>query len=412
MVSELRSPESTVESRQGNHEPAGSARDRAPAPPHQRIGELVAAITHDLRQPMTAVELNVAAALHLLRLREPRTSDAVAALVDAQQQHHRLKDAVRAMHSLLEPRAPFQASVDAVAIAWEVVRLAGLEARSPSVSLRLMIAPPIPVVAADAVMMREALVIIVLGALEAAARRASSGAVDRRDAPGHASHRSAARHVGADGGTRGGRRKRGHRDGRGDRHERRAYRHTMAGGQRSGDSEHDERRPARAVSMTARYTSSTGSSSYHHPGAGTPAAAARELHLYREPPLVLVVDDHEPSRSLARIVLERAGLRVEEAATGGEGLRLAQSLRPAVMLLDIILPEIDGWALARLLRQDVRTRDAIILALTALTGVNDGARSLACGFDEVLTKPVLPRALAAIVARHVADRQLVRHPAR
>ena len=164
--------------------------------------------------------------------------------------------------------------------------------------------------------------------------------------------------------------------------------------------------------MTARYTSSTGSSSYHHPGAGTPAAAARELHLYREPPLVLVVDDHEPSRSLARIVLERAGLRVEEAATGGEGLRLAQSLRPAVMLLDIILPEIDGWALARLLRQDVRTRDAVILALTALTGVNDGARSLACGFDEVLTKPVLPRALAAIVARHVADRQLVRHPAR
>ena len=166
-----------MESRQGNHEPGGSARDRAPAPPHQRIGELVAAITHDLRQPMTAVELNVAAALHLLRLREPRTSDAVAALVDAQQQHHRLKDAVRAMHSLLEPRAPFQASVDAVAIAWEVVRLAGLEARSPSVSLRLMIAPPIPVVAADAVMMREALVIIVLGALEAAARRASSGAV-------------------------------------------------------------------------------------------------------------------------------------------------------------------------------------------------------------------------------------------
>ena len=161
--------------------------------------------------------------------------------------------------------------------------------------------------------------------------------------------------------------------------------------------------------MTEHFASSIGSY-YHHPIAhAAPPAVARTSTV--PAPMILVVDDHEPSRTLARLVLERAGFRVEEAATGGEGLRQAQELRPALMLLDIILPEIDGWTLARLLRADVRTRDSIILALTALTGANDGARSLASGFDEVLTKPVLPRTLAAVVSRYVAERPMMRQPA-
>ncbi|HKP15413.1 MAG TPA: response regulator [Gemmatimonadaceae bacterium] len=161
--------------------------------------------------------------------------------------------------------------------------------------------------------------------------------------------------------------------------------------------------------MTEHYASSIGSY-YHHPTAhAVPPVIARTPMV--PAPLILVVDDHEPSRTLAKIVLERAGFRVEEAATGAEGLRQAQLLRPALMLLDIILPEIDGWTLARLLRADPRTRDSIILALTALTGANDGARSLASGFDEVLTKPVLPRALAAIVGRYISERSRTRQPA-
>ena len=161
--------------------------------------------------------------------------------------------------------------------------------------------------------------------------------------------------------------------------------------------------------MTEHYASSIGS--YHHHPAAHVAPPIVAMTSLMPPPLILVVDDHEPSRTLARLVLERAGFRVEEAATGGEGLRQAQELRPALMLLDIILPEIDGWTLARMLRADVRTCDAIILALTALTGTNDGARSLASGFDEVLTKPVLPRTLAAIVGRYVAERPRMRQPA-
>ena len=162
--------------------------------------------------------------------------------------------------------------------------------------------------------------------------------------------------------------------------------------------------------MTEHYASSVGSY-YHRPTVhAAPPVVARSSMV--PPPLILVVDDHEPSRTLARLVLERAGFRVAEAATGGDGLRQAQVLRPAVVLLDIIMPELDGWTVARLLREDVRTRDSVILALTAWTGVGEGARALASGFEEVLTKPVLPRTLAAVVARYVAERQLARQPAR
>jgi two-component system, cell cycle response regulator DivK len=162
--------------------------------------------------------------------------------------------------------------------------------------------------------------------------------------------------------------------------------------------------------MTERYASPIGSI-YRPPAVDmSPPAIAPTSLLHA--PLILVVDDHEPSRALARLVLERAGFRVAEAATGREGLRQAQVLRPAVVLLDIILPEIDGWTVCRRLREDVRTRDSIILALTAWTGVGDGARALALGFEEVLTKPVLPRTLAAVVARYVAERPMAPQPAR
>ena len=162
--------------------------------------------------------------------------------------------------------------------------------------------------------------------------------------------------------------------------------------------------------MTDLYAPSLGSY-YHRPPVHTTTPVVARAALVPAP-LILVVDDHEPSRALARLVLERDGFRVEEAGTGGEGLRQAQALRPALILLDIILPEIDGWTLVRLLREDARTRDCVILALTAWTGVGDGARALALGFEEVLTKPVLPRTLAAIVARYVSERPLARQPAR
>lgn len=119
------------------------------------------------------------------------------------------------------------------------------------------------------------------------------------------------------------------------------------------------------------------------------------------PPLVLVVDDHDDSRTIERLVLESVGFRVAEARTGREGLRVAADQRPAVVLLDMVLPEIDGWEIARRLRFDPETHDAVIIAVTALASHDDQDRAILAGCDEVLTKPVPPASLLGTVRRYV-----------
>jgi CheY-like chemotaxis protein len=119
------------------------------------------------------------------------------------------------------------------------------------------------------------------------------------------------------------------------------------------------------------------------------------------PPLVLVVDDHEDSRTIERLVLESVGFRVAEARNGREGLRVAIEERPAVVLLDMVLPELDGWEIARRLRASADTRDAVIIAVTALAGYDDHDRAILAGCDEVLTKPVPPTSLLSTVQRYV-----------
>jgi two-component system, cell cycle response regulator DivK len=121
----------------------------------------------------------------------------------------------------------------------------------------------------------------------------------------------------------------------------------------------------------------------------------------RLPPVVLVVDDHEESRTIARLVLERAGFRVAEASTGLEGLRLAGLLRPAAVLLDLIMPGLDGWELARQLHANPATSRAAIIALTALATAEDHDRALLAGCDAVLTKPVRPIRIVETVQHFV-----------
>ena len=145
-----------------------------PLPVH-RDGDLVSVVTHDLRQPLTAAELNIAAALHYLQRREPRPTEAIAALVDAQSQQRRLRDAIRALHSLSEHRPVSFSTADVVSIVWDVVRVAAAEATAHQVPMRLVVYPPIPPVANDALLLREALLAIATGALEAVERRAVPG---------------------------------------------------------------------------------------------------------------------------------------------------------------------------------------------------------------------------------------------
>jgi two-component system cell cycle response regulator DivK len=119
----------------------------------------------------------------------------------------------------------------------------------------------------------------------------------------------------------------------------------------------------------------------------------------RRPCSVLIADDHDDSRSAERLVLEDAGFSVIEARSGFDALVLAQASRPRVLLLDIVLPEIDGLELTRMLRADPALRDSAIIAVTAFTGQDYRDAAFAAGCDEFLTKPVRMTLLVELVRR-------------
>ena len=105
-------------------------------------------------------------------------------------------------------------------------------------------------------------------------------------------------------------------------------------------------------------------------------------------PLILIVDDNEQNVKLARDVLRAAGFRTIEAVTGAEAIARATDDRPAVVLMDIRLPDLDGSVVSRQLKGDPRTAGIPIVALTAVAP--QGAREwwVEAGFDGYLEKPI------------------------
>jgi CheY-like chemotaxis protein len=120
-----------------------------------------------------------------------------------------------------------------------------------------------------------------------------------------------------------------------------------------------------------------------------------------EAPLVLVVDDMPDGREICAEYLSYRGYRVATAADGHEALAKAQELLPAVILMDLSLPGIDGWEVTRRLRRDERTRRLAIVALTAHALPSARDEAIAAGCDAVVTKPCLPRELEAEVRRQI-----------
>ena len=106
-----------------------------------------------------------------------------------------------------------------------------------------------------------------------------------------------------------------------------------------------------------------------------------------DPPLVLIIDDHEKNLKLARDVLHAAGFRTLEAASGRSGMALAAERGPDVILLDLLLPDVDGADLARELKANVHTAHIPLVALTALRGEGEGWLRDA-GFAGYLEKPI------------------------
>jgi DNA-binding response OmpR family regulator len=118
---------------------------------------------------------------------------------------------------------------------------------------------------------------------------------------------------------------------------------------------------------------------------------------------VLVIDDEAPIRLLCRVNLEAEGIRVLEAADGPGGLDAARSNVPDVILLDVMMPGLDGWQVAEELLDDERTRRIPIVFLTARAELRDRARGLDAGGVDYVTKPFNPIELASLV-RDVLER--------
>lgn len=118
---------------------------------------------------------------------------------------------------------------------------------------------------------------------------------------------------------------------------------------------------------------------------------------------VLVIEDDPSLRLLWRVGLEVHGMRVIEACDGVNGLELARREQPDVITLDVMLPRLDGWSVARKLRQDAQTRDIPIVFLTARADQRDRQRGLELGAVEYVTVPInpteLPHTIEAVLER-------------
>ena len=112
---------------------------------------------------------------------------------------------------------------------------------------------------------------------------------------------------------------------------------------------------------------------------------------------VLVIDDEAPIRLLCKVNLEAEGMDVLEAADGPTGLEQAREQTPDVVLLDVMMPGLDGWQVAKHLMQDERTSDIPIIFLTARAEFRDRARGLDIGGVDYVTKPFNPLELAPLV---------------
>jgi DNA-binding response OmpR family regulator len=114
---------------------------------------------------------------------------------------------------------------------------------------------------------------------------------------------------------------------------------------------------------------------------------------------VLVVDDEAPIRLLCRVNLEAEGMEVLEAADGIEGVEAARSSLPDVVLLDVMMPGMDGWQVAERLVEDDSTTHIPLIFLTARAELRDRAKGLELGGVDYITKPFNPVELASVVER-------------
>jgi CheY-like chemotaxis protein len=116
---------------------------------------------------------------------------------------------------------------------------------------------------------------------------------------------------------------------------------------------------------------------------------------------ILIADDFDDTRELLRLLLETEGYTIREARDGHEALDEARNDAPALALIDLSMPSLDGWGLLREIRADASTRSIPCVAVTAFAAHQDRQRALDAGFDAYISKPFRAKELIELVNRFV-----------
>jgi two-component system cell cycle response regulator DivK len=123
-----------------------------------------------------------------------------------------------------------------------------------------------------------------------------------------------------------------------------------------------------------------------------------------EAPVVMLVDDYADTREMIRLMLERQGCRVLEAANGEEAIALAQAEPPDLVLMDLNMPVLDGFNATLRIREYERTRDVPVVAVTAYDTTEFRAAASAVGCCDYVVKPLDLDRLAALLERTLPGR--------
>lgn len=118
---------------------------------------------------------------------------------------------------------------------------------------------------------------------------------------------------------------------------------------------------------------------------------------------ILLIEDNEMNRDMLSRRLQRKGYNVLIAVDGAEGVEMAQSTRPDLILMDMSLPVLDGWEATRRLKANDQTKDIPIIAQTAHAMAGDREKCLAAGCDDYATKPVEIKELLNKIKRLLDD---------
>ncbi|MFA4990194.1 MAG: response regulator [Candidatus Omnitrophota bacterium] len=118
---------------------------------------------------------------------------------------------------------------------------------------------------------------------------------------------------------------------------------------------------------------------------------------------ILIVDDNENNRLLMSDILEYRGYEILQAEDGAKGLSMAAGLKPDLILLDMQMPGIDGFAAAKILKSDPLTRDIKVIVVTSLAMKGDREKIMALGVDDYIAKPIDTRQFPVLVEKYIGQ---------